>query len=97
VVVFNYPDGDTVALNQQNQSYYQLVRQYGREAVWGNDFRNPQSGKLEKNYFGRVVARPVDKRENYIKRCVALPGDVLEIKDMQIYINGEKGYNPEGM
>ncbi len=97
VVVFNYPDGDTVALNQQNQSYYQLVRNYGRDAVWSNEFRDPQTGMFTKNYFGRVVARPVDKRENYIKRCVALPGDVLEIKDMQLYINGEKAYNPEGI
>ncbi len=74
VVVFNYPDGDTVALEKQNQSYYALVRQNGWEYV---------------NNKYTVVARPVDKRENYIKRCVAIAGDILEIKDGVIFINGE--------
>jgi len=97
VVVFNYPDGDTVALNQQNISYYKLARDYGRANVWKNDFRDPHTGRMEKNYFGRVVARPVDKRENYIKRCVGMPGDLLEVREKQLYINGEKGYNPKGL
>ncbi len=97
VVVFNYPDGDTVALNQQNISYYKLVRDYGHNNVWGNDFRNPQTGRRESNYFGRIVARPVDKRENYIKRCVALPGDVLEVKDHILYINGRKAEDFPGI
>ena len=83
-VVFNYPDGDTVALKIQNQSYYALLRDYGRQRVW-NDKLN----------FGGVVARPVDKRENYIKRCVALPGDTLEIIDQVIYINGQAQEAPE--
>jgi signal peptidase I len=37
---------------------------------------------------------PVDLKTNYIKRCVAAPGDVLEVKDMQVYINGELEENP---
>lgn len=77
-VVFNYPDGDTVALKIQNQSYYGLVRDFGRDRVWNDKFN-----------FGEIVARPVDKRENYIKRCVALPGDTLEIRDQVLYINGK--------
>lgn len=97
IIVFNYPDGDTVALNKQNISYYQLVRHYGREAVWQNDFRDPRTGFIEKDYFGPVVARPVDKRENYIKRCVALPGDTLEVRNTVLYINGEKAEQPEGL
>lgn len=40
-------------------------------------------------HFG-LIYRPVDKRENYIKRCVGIPGDVLEIKDSQLYVNGKK-------
>ncbi len=79
VVVFNYPDGDTVALKQQNQSYYGLVRQVGRERVWNDKFN-----------FGDIVARPVDKRENYIKRCIGLPGDSLQIKDEIVFINGKQ-------
>jgi signal peptidase I len=84
VVVFNYPDGDTVALKQQNQSYYGLVRQAGRERVWN-----------DKSYFGDIVARPVDKRENYIKRCIGLPGDTIKIVDQVVYINGKPNEMPE--
>jgi len=46
------------------------------------------------NNFGEVLYRPVDRRDNYVKRCVALPGDVFEIKSNQIYINGEAVINP---
>jgi len=84
IVVFNYPTGDTVALNVQAQSYYDLVKNYGRKRVWKDN-----------KSFGGITYRPVDKRENYVKRCVAIPGDVLELKDGQVYINGEKGKNPE--
>lgn len=78
VVVFNYPDGDTVALKVQNQSYYSLVRDYGRERVW-----------TDKQDFGDITSRPVDKRENYIKRCIGIPGDTLKIVDEVVYINGK--------
>lgn len=40
---------------------------------------------------------PVDLKTNYIKRCMALPGDVLEIKDRQVYVNGEATINPPEM
>lgn len=79
VVVFNYPDGDTVALQMQNRSYYAMVREMGRDFVW-------------RNYD--IVARPVDKRENYIKRCVGIPGDTLQIIDGDIFINGFPLENP---
>jgi signal peptidase I len=42
-------------------------------------------------------SRPVDKKENYIKRCVGLPGDSLEIRDRVLYINGKIGYQPKYM
>ena len=86
VVVFNFPEGDTVALNVQNQSYYALVRAYGRARVW-----------QEKETFGEIVARPVDKRENYIKRCVGIPGDKIELKDGQLYVNGKEQTHFPGM
>ncbi|MGD9930368.1 MAG: signal peptidase I [Mangrovibacterium sp.] len=79
VVVFNFPEGDTVATNMPTQSYYNLVRNYGRERVWA-DTRT----------FGEIISRPVDKRENYIKRCIAIPGDVVEIKDGQVFVNGKE-------
>jgi signal peptidase I len=78
VVVFNYPDGDTVALRMQNRSYYAIIRDDGRQEVWTN-----------KRKYGDIIARPVDKRENYIKRCIGLPGDSLQIIDQIVYINGK--------
>jgi signal peptidase I len=84
VVVFNYPAGDTLSLKfQSSVSYYDLVKSYGHERV-NRDQRN----------FGEITSRPVDKRENYIKRCVAVPGDLFEIRDQIIYINGEISENP---
>lgn len=89
IVVFNYPDGDTVALCAQDQSYYQLCRDYGRNVVWNNKEINPETGKP---YFGDIVARPPDKRENYVKRCVAIAGDTLTIKNQKLFINSTPAY-----
>jgi signal peptidase I len=86
VVVFHFPEGDTVALFMQNQSYYQLVRTYGRQRIW-NEPRN----------FGEVVARPVDKRENYIKRCIAIPGDVIQMTQGEVEINGKQQEDIKGI
>ncbi len=84
-VVFNYPAGDTVSTRfQSNVSYYKLVKEYGRKRVW-----------TDKRNFGDIVVRPVDKRENYVKRCIGLPGDTLTIVDRQVYIDGKKAENPE--
>lgn len=83
VVVFNYPDGDTLSTKfQSNASYYQLVRQFGRDNVW-NDKLN----------FGEIITRPVDKRENFIKRCIGIPGDTIQIIDQKVYINGKPEHN----
>ncbi|MDY5969196.1 MAG: signal peptidase I [Bacteroidales bacterium] len=77
--VFNYPDGDTVCTAfQSNRSYHDLVRKYGRERVM-----------TDREHFGKVKARPVSKKENFIKRTIGLPGETLEIRDRAVYINGE--------
>jgi len=86
IVVFHFPEGDTVALGFPSQSYYQLIRNYGRARVW-SDKRN----------FGEVISRPVDKRENYIKRCIAIPGDELKIVEGQVFVNGEPQKHFDGM
>jgi len=82
VVVFNYPDGDTTTVEMQsNQSYYAMVKEAGsRDIIW-------------KNYH--VISRPVDKRENFIKRCIGIPGDKLQIIDQKIYINDKVLETPE--
>lgn len=74
IVVFNFPEGDTVVAERQNESYYALVRQYGRENIW-------------KSYT--ILVRPVDKRENYIKRCVGVPGDSIRVASGQVFVNGQ--------
>ena len=86
IVVFNFPTGDTVALKWQNPDYYWLVNEVGREAVHAN-----------KDYYGDIIYRPVDKRENYVKRCVGMPGDSLAIRNNALYINGEKQKDPARM
>jgi signal peptidase I len=60
-----------------------LVRNYGRNRVW-NDRAN----------FGNIIYRPVDKRDNYIKRCLAIPGDTLQIIDQMVFINGKELESP---
>ncbi|HCN83767.1 MAG TPA: signal peptidase I, partial [Sphingobacteriaceae bacterium] len=83
VIVFNYPEGDTVILEtQEHTSYYEMERQLGRTAVRNN----PQY---------TIVERPVDKRENYIKRCQATPGDILRIINARVYVNGKQAEKPQ--
>lgn len=84
IVVFNFPAGDTVALKVQNPDFYNLVEENGREALL-----------LNKETFGEIVYRPVDKRENYVKRCIGLPGDTIEVRNNQVYIDGVATQNPE--
>ena len=49
------------------------------------------------NDYGPVTYRPVDRRENFVKRCVGMPGDRLQIRDGQLFINGKQMYNPQNM
>jgi len=74
VVVFNFPEGDTVALEAQDQNYYNLVRSMGHAAV---------------NSQFTVTSRPVDKRENYIKRCIGIGGDVITMRNGIVSVNGK--------
>jgi signal peptidase I len=87
VVVFNFPAGDTVINLPEFQSqytYYDEARKRGngnldsgRQIVLGDPDTYP------------LVIRPVDKKENYIKRCVGIAGDTFQIKDQIIYIDGK--------
>ncbi len=75
VIVFNFPEGDTIIVEYAGQSYYRLLRQYGRDYLLGRY---------------HMVVNPVDMRENYIKRCVGLPGDTVMITRSVVFINNEK-------
>ena len=86
-IVFNFPAGDTVSeVYQSNVTFYQLVRYFGRDKVMN-----------DKKQFGNIITRPVDKRENYVKRLIGMPGDTLQIIDGIVYINGEIGEQPNEM
>ena len=74
IVVFNFPAGDTVCLNMQNPDYYTLKYYYGEQVI-----------RARKDVFGEIIVRPVDRRENYVKRCVGEPGDSLRIIDNVVY------------
>jgi len=87
IVVFNFPAGDTVMSNAAafgNMDYYTMCRRYGRDRVLS-----------DKANFGEAIYRPVDRRENYVKRVVGLPGQRIKIVDSQIYIDGEKQPMPD--
>ena len=45
--------------------------------------------------YGDIDTRPTDRRENYVKRCVGLPGQTLQIKDRIIYLDGKANKEPE--
>ena len=71
------------SLNTQDQRrYYQMVYDMGRSYI-----------KANPGQFGEVDVRPVDRRENYVKRCVGLPGQTLQIKDKVMYLDGK--VNPD--
>lgn len=79
IVVFNFPAGDTVLTNNPSTlDYYQLCAINGRDVV-----------NRHTEFFGTKRYYPVDRRENYVKRVVGLPGQHLKIVDGTIYIDGK--------
>jgi len=75
-VVFGFPNGDTVLTKSPADDYYTLCRMYGKETVI--------------NQLGPITVRPADKKDHYVKRCVALPGDSLKVENGLVWVNGEK-------
>ena len=93
VVVFNYPEGDTVLITKRLRptpgvSYYDVLRSY--QSTYGKE---EGRRRLFEDY--NVNVHPVDKRENYIKRCVALPGDKIKIEGTRLTINGVEAQIPD--
>lgn len=84
VVVFNFPEGDTtINLPEYGsfKSYASEVRKRGRTAVW-------------QEFEDQIIVHPVDKADNYIKRCVAVAGDTIQVIDGLLHINGVKQATP---
>ena len=73
-VVFGFPHGDTVLRKAPAEDYYTLCRLMGRKQVIEN--------------LGPVIVRPADKVDHYVKRCVATPGDTLEVRNGLVWVNG---------
>lgn len=75
VVVFNNPEGDTIIQELPEKSYYNMCREYGSE-------------NIRSRY--NLLYRPVDKRDNYVKRVIGLPGDTVKIMHGVAYINNKR-------
>jgi len=75
IIVFNFPEGDTLVTQYSGQNYYSLLRQYGREYI-------------DSHYD--LIYHPVDMRDNYIKRCVGIPGDTISIEQTKVLVNAEE-------
>jgi signal peptidase I len=99
IVVFNFPAGDTVILERFEASYDENIRNIGHN-LKDMDIRDHKSLQSDNEYLKKadryvqdnltVVVRPVDRRDNYIKRCVALPGDTLQVINTNLFINGKR-------
>lgn len=70
----------------QLRKYYATAYNAGRQYI----LQNPGE-------FGKLIARPVDRRENYVKRCVGLPGQTLQIKNRIIYLDGKANKEPDNV
>ena len=47
--------------------------------------------------YGDIISRPTDRRENYVKRCVGLPGQTLQIKNRIVYLDGKANKEPDNV
>ena len=68
----------------EQRHVYDFYYKVGRQYITQNE-----------QVFGKIMARPVDRRENYVKRCVGLPGQTLQIKDGIIYLDGVANKEPD--
>ncbi len=87
VVVFNFPAGDTI-INEPDylsaNTYYDVLRR---------DYNGNRDALRAEH---AVIVHPMDKTDNYIKRCVGVPGDVLQVINGALYINNQKAYMAPG-
>lgn len=88
-VVFNYPEGDSIYYFPQRTFSVSDAR---RGAI--NPQYYPQQARAIKSGKAPVVSRPIDKKDHYIKRCIAISGDSLQIINKQVYLNGKAVDSP---
>jgi len=85
-VVFNYPEGDSVYIFP-DRTY--SIHDYRRNSMPAPYAQQVKMGRKD------LVTRPMDKKDHYIKRAIGMPGDTLEIRERQVYLNGEPAENPQ--
>ncbi len=92
IVVFNAPCTDTVPLLVDPQlDYYHLLKSLEQQGI-----RDPRAYVAQNEAtFGKLAVRPVDRRENFVKRAIGLPGDRLKIVNDVVYINGKPLKEPK--
>jgi signal peptidase I len=98
-VVFNFPAGDTVVVEDQIPSYYEIIKRTALD-LKDRDSHNSQALKNDIYYTilarqeirdrFHIIYRPVDKRDNYVKRCIGIPGDTILIKGGTVFVNGKQ-------
>ncbi|MBR4898556.1 MAG: signal peptidase I [Prevotella sp.] len=81
----NRPDPDSLTAAQRLRIYNE-IKQLGRRYIEEN-----------RNEFGGIATRPADRRENYVKRCIGLPGQTLQIKDRIVYLDGKANKEPDNV
>jgi signal peptidase I len=79
------PDPDSLDY-EMRQKYFDAIYQGGRQYIMQNQAE-----------YGEIITRPADRRENYVKRCVGLPGQTLQIKDHIIYLDGKANKEPDNV
>ena len=79
------PNPDSLSA-EERMRYYSLIYNAGREELRNNVAE-----------YGEIIARPTDRRENYVKRCVGLPGQTLQIKNRIVYLDGKANKEPENV
>ena len=88
-VVFNFPEGDTVINKPDYQSarpYYNFIRQLN------GTFSDAERQQILNDPDMPIAVHPVDKTDNYIKRCTGIPGDSLKIINGILYVNGQPAF-----
>jgi signal peptidase I len=81
----NRPNPNTLT-PEERLKFYQQVYHLGRQQIE----QNP-------GIYGSIMTRPTDRRENYVKRCVGLPGQTLEIKNRVVYLDGKPNKEPDNV
>jgi signal peptidase I len=85
-VVFNYPEGDSVYIFPKRTWSIYDARRGSIPPPFSTMIATGQSP---------LISRPMDKMDHYIKRCIGLAGDSLQIRNRQVYINGKPAANPK--